>query len=59
VTQVVGGDREVVLDARLVGLAAAAVALVMRAPLLVLVLAAAAATAARPSAHLTRGQRVT
>jgi hypothetical protein len=46
VTQVVGGDREVVLDARLVGLAAAAVALVMRAPLLVLVLAAAAATAA-------------
>jgi hypothetical protein len=46
VTQVVGGDREIVLDARLVGVAAAVVALLMRAPLLVVVLAAATATAA-------------
>lgn len=45
VTQVVGGDREIVLDARLVGLAAAVVALLMRAPLLVVVVAAAVATA--------------
>ena len=43
--QVVGGDRELVLDARLVGLAAAAVALVARAPILVVILAAAVATA--------------
>lgn len=46
VTQVVGGDREIVFDARLVGLAAAVVALLLRAPLLVVVAAAAAATAA-------------
>lgn len=46
VTQVVGGDREIVLDARLVGLAAAVVALLLRAPLLVVVIAAAVATAA-------------
>ncbi|MGH3060109.1 MAG: AzlD domain-containing protein [Gaiellaceae bacterium] len=45
VTQVVGGDREIVLDARLVGLGAAVVALLLRAPLLVVVAAAAAATA--------------
>lgn len=46
VTQVVGaGSREVVADARLVGLAAAAVALALRAPLLVIVVAAAGATA--------------
>jgi branched-subunit amino acid transport protein len=45
VTQVVGGSRELVLDERLLGLGAAAVALVLRAPLLVVVLAAAAATA--------------
>jgi hypothetical protein len=46
VTQVVGGDREIVLDARLVGLGAAVVALVLRAPLLAVVVAAAVATAA-------------
>ena len=46
VTQLVGGDREIVLDARLVGLAAAVVALLLRAPLLVVVIAAAVATAA-------------
>ena len=45
VTQVLGGDEEIVLDARLVGLAAAVVALLLRAPLLVVVIAAAAATA--------------
>ncbi len=44
-TQVVGGDREIVLDARLFGLAAAVVALLMRAPLLVVVVAAAASAA--------------
>ena len=37
VTQVAGGDEEIVLDARLVGLGAAIVALLMRAPLLVVV----------------------
>ena len=46
VPQLVGGDREIVLDARLVGLAAAVVALLLRAPLLVVVIAAAVATAA-------------
>jgi branched-subunit amino acid transport protein len=45
VTQVVGGDREIVLDARLVGLAAGVLALLLRAPLLAVVVAAAAATA--------------
>jgi len=45
VTQVVGGDRELVFDARLVGLGAACVAIALRAPLLVVVIVAAAATA--------------
>jgi branched-subunit amino acid transport protein len=45
VTQVVGGDEEIVLDARLVGLGAAVVAIVLRAPLRVVGVAAAAATA--------------
>ena len=45
VTQVVGGDRAIVLDARLVGIAAAALALALRAPLLVVIVAAAVATA--------------
>jgi branched-subunit amino acid transport protein len=45
VTQVAGGDEEIVLDARLVGLGAAVVALLLRAPLIVVVVAAAAATA--------------
>lgn len=43
--QVVGGDRALVLDARVVGLAAAALALAARAPILVVVAAAAVATA--------------
>jgi branched-subunit amino acid transport protein len=45
VTQVVGGDEEIVLDARLVGLGAAVVAVLLRAPLLAVVVAADASTA--------------
>ena len=45
VTQTVGGDREIVLDERLLGVAVGAVAVVLRAPLLI-VMTAAAATAA-------------
>jgi branched-subunit amino acid transport protein len=45
ITQVVGGDRELVFDARLVGLGAAIIAIALRAPLLFVVVAAAAATA--------------
>jgi uncharacterized membrane protein len=46
VTQAVDGDEEIVLDARLVGLAVAAVAIRLRAPLLAVVVAAAVAAAA-------------
>jgi branched chain amino acid efflux pump len=45
VTQAVGGDREIVLDERLLGIAAAAVAIVLRLPLLAVVIVAAAVTA--------------
>lgn len=45
VTQVVAGDRELVFDARLVGLGAAVVAIAVRAPLVAVVVIAAAATA--------------
>ena len=45
VTQAVGGDRELVLDERLAGIAAGAVAVRLRAPLIV-VMAVAAAVAA-------------
>jgi branched-subunit amino acid transport protein len=45
VTQVLGGDEEVLLDERLAGLAAGAIAIALRAPILVVVVAAAAATA--------------
>jgi uncharacterized membrane protein len=45
VTQAVGGDRELVLDERLAGVAAAVVAVRLRAPIVV-VMAVAAATAA-------------
>ena len=45
VTQTVGGDNELVLDARLAGVGAGIVALALRAPLPVVVVAAAAATA--------------
>jgi branched chain amino acid efflux pump len=45
VTQTVGGDNELVLDARLAGVGAGAVAIAARAPLPVVVVAAAATTA--------------
>ncbi len=45
VTQAVGGNRELVFDARLLGLGAAAIALRLRAPLLLVVLVAAAVAA--------------
>ena len=45
VTQVFAGDRELVVDARAVGLVAAISALLLRAPILVVVVVAAAATA--------------
>jgi branched-subunit amino acid transport protein len=45
VTQTVGGDRELVLDARLAGVGAAIVAIAVRLPLLAVVVAAAGATA--------------
>jgi branched-subunit amino acid transport protein len=46
VTQAVGGDRELVFDARLLGLGAGALAVALRAPLLVVMVVAAATTAA-------------
>jgi branched-subunit amino acid transport protein len=46
VTQAVGGDRELVFDERLLGLGAAVVAILLRAPLLAVVTVAAAVTAA-------------
>ena len=45
VTQVFAGERELVVDARAVGLGAAGVALAFKAPILVVVVAAAATTA--------------
>jgi branched chain amino acid efflux pump len=45
VTQAIGGDRRYVFDARLLGLAAAAIAIRLRAPLLAVVVIAAAVTA--------------
>jgi hypothetical protein len=45
VTQTFGGERELVLDARLVGVGAAAGALLLRAPILLVLVIAAAATA--------------
>ncbi len=45
VTQLVGGDREIVLDERLLGIAAAAVGILLRLPLLAIVIIAAAVTA--------------
>ena len=46
VTQTLASDRHVVVDARLAGVAAAAVSLRLRAPILVAVFVAAAVTAA-------------
>jgi branched-subunit amino acid transport protein len=45
VTQLVGGDRAIVLDERLGGIAAAGVAIALRAPILVTVSVAAVVTA--------------
>ena len=45
VTQTVGGEREIVLDERLAGVAAGAVAVWLRAPLLAVMAVAAAAAA--------------
>ncbi|MBA4180472.1 MAG: branched-chain amino acid ABC transporter [Anaerolinea sp.] len=45
VTQVFGGDSELVLDARAAGLGAAAVLIAVRAPILAVVIGAAAVTA--------------
>lgn len=45
VTQAVGGKQAIVLDARLVGVGAAVVAVRLRAPLMVAIVAAAVATA--------------
>ncbi len=45
VTQAVGGHRELVADARLVGLGTGAIAVALRAPLLVVIVVAAATAA--------------
>jgi branched-subunit amino acid transport protein len=45
VTQAVGGDREIVLDERLLGIGAAIVGILLRLPLLAVVVIAAAVTA--------------
>jgi branched-subunit amino acid transport protein len=45
VTQAVGGDEEIVLDSRLVGVGAGLVAILLRAPLIVVIVVAALATA--------------
>jgi len=45
VTQAVGADRKLVFDERLLGLAAAVVAIRLRAPLLIIIVAAAGVTA--------------
>ena len=45
VTQAVGGKEAIVLDTRLVGVAAGIVAIRLKAPLIVVIVAAAAATA--------------
>lgn len=44
-TQIFAGDHELVLDARALGLVAAAVLIALRAPILLVVIAAATATA--------------
>ena len=45
VTQAVGGERQIVADARLAGLGAGAIAIALRAPLLAVVVVAAATAA--------------
>ena len=46
VTQAVGGDRQIVLDDRLVGIGAALIAIALRLPLIVVIVIAATVTAA-------------
>jgi branched-subunit amino acid transport protein len=46
VTQAVGGDRQIVLDDRLVGIGAALIAIALRLPLIAVVVIAATVTAA-------------
>ena len=46
VTQAVGGDRQIVLDDRLVGIGAALIAIALRLPLIAVVIIAATVTAA-------------
>lgn len=45
VVQTVGGDKEIVLDARLAGMGAAVLALLLRAPIIAVILIAVAVTA--------------
>jgi branched-subunit amino acid transport protein len=45
VVQAIGGDRQIVVDERLVGLGAAFIALLLRAPLVLVVVVAAGSTA--------------
>jgi branched-subunit amino acid transport protein len=45
VTQAVGGDEEIVIDTRLVGVGAGLIAILLRAPLIVVIVVAALATA--------------
>ncbi len=45
VTQAVGGDRELVFDERLAGVAAAAIAIALRAPIIVVMVVAATVAA--------------
>jgi branched-subunit amino acid transport protein len=45
VTQAVGGDEEIVIDARLVGVGAGLIAILLKAPLIVVIVVAAVATA--------------
>jgi branched-subunit amino acid transport protein len=51
VTQAVGGDEAIVLDERLVGVAAGAVAIRFRAPLILVIVVAATATALARLVH--------
>jgi branched-subunit amino acid transport protein len=45
VVETVGGDKQIVLDARLAGMAAAVIALILRAPMIVVILLAVVVTA--------------
>ena len=58
VTQTVGGDREIVFDERLAGVAAGAVAIWLRAPLIVVMVVAAGHGSAHPALLAQTGQSV-